>query len=407
MEQYSPAVVYDRLSANERLILELLKNDSSTAERIVRRESVDPTVISTLAERHKVSPLVMQRMSRLTLPATLRDDVTTLAHGLSVIATAFNMEARRELRIVVRVLSEAGVDSLLMKGLAVSKDPRRRFNDLDVLIREPDLSRASAALEAAGYRYRGSNVLNRREKLTPFDSSEWNNQFPYQSPRSRLCVEIHTNLFERDRIRLESLGSILDNVDMFWTDRSWDDELGCHVPTHERTLALICVHSALKRSPAHNTYILRHAYDIAQLLSDGIDRNAFLHLCGAWSIEYFACVSLRLADALLDVPAAAHLVRHLRGALTKRQARLAEIHLRCFRGLGDASLTQRLRYALSMPLAIGGGRRKSLRWYRQLVVPPRWQQETRHGVPRDSIAIIFTYFYGPFIRLIRAWRRKD
>jgi hypothetical protein len=350
--------------------------------------------------------LVFKRLSGLALPQALEPLAREIAQRTVVAAMAVNMQVRREIQVLAGVLDDAGVEFLILKGPAVTKDPLRRFNDLDILIREENLALAIAALEAAGYRYRGSNVLNQRERESPFQSSSWNNQFPYQSPRSKLCVEVHTNLFERDRIRLEGLGRLLDGVDLFWEGRVWDAELRCYLPARECTLALLCVHSALKRSPAHNTYVLRHAYDIVQLLASGVDIDRFVHLCTTWAIEYYACVSLRLADILFDSPSLEPLIDRLENALTPRQAQLADIHLRCFRGLGDASLIHRYRYALLMPLAIGGGGRKNVRWYRELLLPPRWSQETRHGVSRSSIAIALTYLYGPFVRLLRVWRRQ-
>jgi len=394
------------LPTNERLIVALARNDVLEAQRIVASDGIDVEVVHALSERHKMTPLVFKRLADLTLPETIAPRIRSIAQRAVIGAMAVNMEVRREIRILADVLGKAGVDFLLLKGPAVTKDPLRRFNDLDILIHEDALPEAVRALERAGYRYRGSNVLNQRERESPFQSASWNNQFPYQSPRSRLCVEVHTNLFERDRIRLESLGRLLDDVGLFWERHTRDDELGCSVPARECTLALLCVHSALKRSPAHNTYVLRHAYDIVQLLAKDTDLDRLVELCGSWGIEYYACVALRLAEGLFDSPKARLVIDRLEPALTPRQARLADIHLRCFRGLGDAALGHRYRYALLMPLAIGGGGRKSMRWYREILLPPRWSQETRHGVSRNSVAIALTYLYGPFVRLVRVWRRQ-
>ena len=178
----------------------------------------------------------------------------------------------------------------------------------------------------------------------------------------------------------------------------WDADLGCFIPSAEAVLALLCMHSATKRSPAHNTYILRHAYDIAGMLQQDLDMERFLFLCREWEIEYYARTAFRLTALSMGIQQPLEPAALLESGLSSRQRRLSGIHLKCFQGLGTASFFYRKVYALYMPSAIGGSFRKALQWYWQLIFPTLWQQRARFGIRRNSPAVFLTYLYGPFIR---------
>ncbi len=386
----------------ERLIAALAASQRETAQAIVNTHPIDLAALAHLSAQHMVSTLVLQRLSALQLPAALQERTSALSREAVFATMAANARYRRELALLAGLFADVEIDFVLIKGQAVDKDPLRRTNDLDVLIRQADLQRAFAALEHSGYEYAGSGVLSEKERRRPESQLAWNNQFQFRSPHSGLSVEVHINLFERDRIRLENLDRLLDNIQLFWEGRSWDSELGCFVPAAEASLALLCVHSATKRSPAHNTYILRHAYDIVQLLERGVDQERFLTLCRVWGIAYYAYVSLRLAALSLGAAAPAAAAAQLEPELSARTRRLAEIHCRCFRGLGRASAYHRMRYTLYMPFAIGGGLHKALVWYRQAILPPLWKQEERFGISRSSPAIYLTYLVAPFARAYAA-----
>ena len=380
-------------SDNERLIVALLKNDSAGAGRLADGGKIRPEKVLRLADRHMLGAIVCDRLSRL------RPELAEAGNMVRA-AAAVNMRLRYELKLAADLFRAANIDFLLIKGFAVDKSPLRRTNDIDILIREQDLTESFAALEKAGYRYTGSGVMSEKEITEPLDTLGWNNQFQFQSPVNPVNIEVHTNLFERDRIRLENLDRLLDNVNVFWEGKVWDGEIGCFTPSPEATLALLCVHATTKRSPAHNTFILRHAYDIAGLFRKELDTERFLYLCREWGLEYYACTALRLTALCLDIEGEPlRIAASLEPALTSRQLRLSKVHLRCYRGLGHASFFYRKFYAILMPPAIGGGFRKAISWYRQEIFPPVWLQESRFGVKRTSPAIFLTYLYGPFVRL--------
>lgn len=393
-------------SDNERLIVALLNNNKIYAQQLLDGGRVEPEKLFRLADRHMVSALVFDRISRLRIEGTVSeffsmDDARTLRKSVAV-----NMRLRHELKLVVEILKKEGIDFLLIKGFAIDKSPLRMMNDIDILIDGKNLKKTFTILENTGYRYIGSGVMSDKEICNPFSTLSWNNQFQFESQTRIVSIEIHTNLFEGDRIRLENLERLLNKVNLFWEQARRDTDLKCFIPSTEATLALLCIHSATKRSPAHNTYILRHAYDIAEIFKGNLDMERFLFLCREWEIEYYAYTALRLTALSLGIQQTMEAAALLESSLTLRQKRLSEIHLKCFQGLGHASLFYRKLYALYMPPSIGGGFRKALRWYREQIFPTLWQQRGRFGIKRNSPAVFLTYLYGPFVRAYDILARK-
>jgi hypothetical protein len=392
-------VQYPYTSDNERLIPALLKDNRSEAQKILDSGTASLSEVMRLAERHMVDVIILKQLARLRLNgAAASSFIPEYAERLRE-AAALHVRLRYELKQAARTLRQAGIDVLHIKGFAIDRSPLRRMNDIDLLIRARDLDSAFSTLEQAGYRYMGSGVMSEKEIRKPFSTLEWNNQFQFESPTSPVSVEIHTNLFERDRIRLENLDTLLDGVALFWEGRVWDEELACFIPSAEASLALLCMHSTTKRSPAHNTYVLRHAYDIWNICQQAFNGERFRFLCRQWEIQYYAYTALRLSALSLGIEQLDEAASALEPALTSRQRSLSDLHLKCFRGLGHASFLYRKIYTLRMPTAIGGGLRKALAWYRRAVFPPLYRQEQLFGIRRSSPAIYLTYLYGPFLRI--------
>jgi len=270
---------------------------------------------------------------------------------------------------------------------------------LDVLVKNDEIDKIFEVLEKENYKYVGSNVLSKKELNNPKLQYKWNNQFQFKVPNDNIVIEVHTNLFERDRIRLEDLSSLLDNVDVFWKNKKWDNDLQCFLPSIEATLALLCVHTATKRSPSANTFILRQTFDILCILNKDLNYKYFKELCRIWHIEYYVYFSLLLTFNIFNKENCTSLLYYFEKELTSSKKLLAAVHLRSFRGLGNASLFYRKVYAFLMPFVIGNGFYKSIKWYLKVLFPPIWNQEKKFGIKRTSPLIYLTYIYGPFIQL--------
>ena len=84
-------------------------------------------------------------------------------------------------------------------------------------------------------------------------------------------------------------------------------------------------------------------------------------LCREWEIQYYEYTAYRLTAMALSKKEILENVVLLEKKMTVRQNHLSDLHVKCFQGLGDASLFTRKLYAFYMPGAIGGSIRKASR----------------------------------------------
>ncbi len=390
----------------EKLLIALTANRINQACSIIKTTPPDYPWLLQLAAKHKLHGIVAQRLLDLAKICDVDLPKADIKASLQL-AVALNLQLKAGFLSIKEILKKLQVDFLLIKGFALDSSPLRAMNDIDILIQENDLKQVFKAMTTAGCTYVGSGVMSKKEFADPFSTLHWNNQFQFITPRTSTHVEIHTALFERDRIRLERLDRFLDRVDLFRAGCRYSADLDCNVPSPEANLALLCIHSTTKRSPAHNTYILRHALDLWSLLEEGIDMNRFINLCREWDIGYYACTAFRLSAIALTLPEIESMAAQLEPLLNKRERLLSQLHLNCYRGPGDAPFLRRKIFALFMPLAIAGGLKKGLSWYRKLLFPPVWYQEERYGITRNSPFFFLSYIYGPFVFIWRSlWGEK-
>jgi hypothetical protein len=126
-------------------VVRSVANDGTLGDRITVPEGVPLDAIARAADFHGVPGF-----ARLALDAS-PPELTTLVH----VAQARHLRALDDLRLVVDVLSEAGVDLLVVKGPALvatcyGVPHLRSYVDLDIAVRPADLGRAVEALERAG-----------------------------------------------------------------------------------------------------------------------------------------------------------------------------------------------------------------------------------------------------------------
>jgi hypothetical protein len=124
---------------------------------------LDWDLLLSLAERHAVVPLLYRHLcasGAVRIPADFDQRLRRLYFG----SVSLAMFLTEELRRVLRVLSDRGIEALAYKGPALAVHlygdvSLRTFRDLDLVVRPRDFAAARAALEGAGFR--------RREVLTP------------------------------------------------------------------------------------------------------------------------------------------------------------------------------------------------------------------------------------------------
>jgi len=148
------------LPPEAKLLIEYIRlffgtGDNRTIETLAPR--TDWTVLTKLARRHRVTPLV----SRALAQSQCRADSVTIRdfEQRHAVIAAQNIRLSHELVKVLSLLDENGIPAVPWKGptlgaLAYGDTSLRQFDDLDILVDHSTLLRTDRVLRAAGYRRR-------------------------------------------------------------------------------------------------------------------------------------------------------------------------------------------------------------------------------------------------------------
>ena len=121
-------------------------------DRVEPASGIDTDLFVKLARFHRVSAFAWERREALGLTKVcsnaLRSEMLATLHR--------NLHFAAELKITLKALSDAGVETILLKGAclmdALYHDPSKRpISDLDLLIRPSDADTALEALRGVGY----------------------------------------------------------------------------------------------------------------------------------------------------------------------------------------------------------------------------------------------------------------
>ncbi|RLF56123.1 MAG: hypothetical protein DRN37_08495 [Thermoplasmata archaeon] len=174
----------------ERLLLDLLGSDveSYPGEKIRGLSNPDWESILQLSKRHSISPLLYQRVKRLDPAHEIVPGVIKKLRDVYLYSAALNMRRYHKLAKVLSLLAGEGIPVIVLKGaylaaIVYEKIGMRAMQDVDLLFKMKDLSRAQEILMEGGY-YRPENGL--------FLDIHWNIDLSYAD----LNVEIET-IWER------------------------------------------------------------------------------------------------------------------------------------------------------------------------------------------------------------------
>jgi hypothetical protein len=205
------------------------------------------------AEDHVVVPLVAERLENCD-PALIPPEIRARLRESRRAYAACSLQMTAELvRLLVR-FAGAGLEALLTKGPALSVrcygDPgMRQYGDLDLIVREKDIRRATQAMLDLGY--------EPRVPLTAIDAKKIPGEYAFRKPGTHLLVEFHTERTFRYHPRPLQIEKLFERRASVAID-------GRDVPvlSLEDELVLICVHGA-KHFWEHLMWIA----DVAALIS--------------------------------------------------------------------------------------------------------------------------------------------
>jgi hypothetical protein len=162
---------------------------------IAAAQGLDWTLVSRIAERHRVQGLVWNalRESGAPLPAEVGDRLRAAAARI----VRQNLELTAESLRLTALFGEAQIPHLFVKGISLgvlaygSIGPKMGW-DIDLLVPLDSLEPAAAALESAGYRLSLPNGPKARGRLGLWHR-HWKESV-WASADGRLTVELHTRL---------------------------------------------------------------------------------------------------------------------------------------------------------------------------------------------------------------------
>jgi len=249
----------------------------------------------------------------------------------------FTLRLTAELfRILDRFTSE-GIGALVVKGpvLAVQAygDPAMRaYGDLDLLVRQRDIRRATELLSAAGF--------SPAVPLSAIDAGRIPGQYLFSKPDSKLIVELHNDLTLRyfpRRLPIEEFFARQIRVRL--------DAREAPALSVEDELVLICIHGA-----KHFWERLMWIADVAALVSrqTGIDWQRVADSARAVEAERMLHTGLRLASDLLEARLPGKVLAMAQADAVS--ARLVERTLKWLPAAGSAppGLLERAAYRLGM-----------------------------------------------------------
>jgi hypothetical protein len=134
-----------------------MDTESVERTRALLRENIDWSAVLQTALRHGVMPL-LYRSLHTTCPDAVPQTFLERLRDCFCASAGHNALLTRELLKLLHLLEGDGIPVLPFKGpvLAVAVYGNlqlRQFGDLDILVRKPDVRRATALLQAQGYRW--------------------------------------------------------------------------------------------------------------------------------------------------------------------------------------------------------------------------------------------------------------
>jgi len=251
--------------------------------------SADASRLIVLAEEHGVIGHLAACLSALK-EDTLQPQARQLLIDRQRAQNFTTLRLTAELLCLLERFASEGIAALVVKGpvLAVQAygDPARRgYGDLDLLVRQRDIRRATELMIAAGYQA--------AVPLSAIDAGKIPGQYLFSNPDSKLLVELHNDLTLRYFPRPLPIEEFFARQVRVRLDAHEAPALSV-----EDELVLICIHGA-----KHFWERLIWIADVAALVSrqSGIDWERAAKSAKAVGAERMLHTGLRLATDLLKV----------------------------------------------------------------------------------------------------------
>ncbi len=381
--------------------------------------------------KHEIAPLVYNKLIKSSLCSSVEYKIKKLGLPLILQAKLQNQQYKKELVRIKKTMDKNKVEFILLKGLSLDSSELRVSGDIDILVHQNQFLMAMGSLIEIGYDYVGlsSNPhlnpserralasalakqrLEENEKIYIENLLAWNNHYEMFNPKIGVVLEIHTNLFQSERVYVEDLSPVLKQIRYFWNTKRCNESVGCYVLSPEHSLIHLCLHNAINRSPANNTYILKLLLDIDKMIEHGILWDSFVDITVALKIAPFVLFSLLMTRELLDTVIPLFIVKRLEMNCTASQLWMTRIHLRCINSLQSNSILLSCVYSFVCAFVLEYRCAYSLLclFFFHILFPARKKMSYIYYLDESSPLILFTYIINPirwFYLVMRKILRK-
>jgi Uncharacterised nucleotidyltransferase len=279
------------------------------AERIrsLSQQDLNWDSLLLLALRNGLLPLLSHHLNKI-CPTLVPPDRLDYLRDYFRKNNAFNLLLTGELVRLLKVFASEGIRALPYKGPAVAVGiygdlSLRQFCDLDILVREPDVWKATELLSQQGFE---PHFIIPPEKQEAFVRLGYVRLF--RRDEGRMVVELHWRVAPR-------FFDVPLDTEKLWERLQTVNLLGSQVlfPAAEDLLLMLCVHAAKDFWEK-----LEWVSSIAELLRAHPEMNwkRMLQQAGELHSEQMLLVGLSLANQLLDGPLPEHLAARVKSSAT-------------------------------------------------------------------------------------------
>jgi hypothetical protein len=339
------------------------------------------------AEEHCVLPLVAARVNHLDhalTPPEVRHKLLELQRAQAL----FALQLTAGLFRLLAHFANAGIQVLVTKGPALAarcygEPGMRQYGDLDLVVREADIRRATQSMLELAY--------EPRVPLTAIDAKKTPGEYAFIKPGTDLLVELHTEQtfrYHPRRLQIEKLFERSAFVTI--------DEREVPVLSLEDELLLICVHGA-----KHFWERLMWIADVAALISrQPVDWDRALAVAREVGAERILRLGLCLASDLLGAELPPQLEASVRSdrAVAKLAAQIESRHLHP--ELHQIGILQRAAFRVQMR----GGLLPGLAYLLRLSLSPT---EEDWALGEEGNRSVFIDVISRPLRLARKYRRPS
>ena len=301
---------------------------------------------------------------------------------------------------ISQIFKNKNIEFIVLKGLTINELEYRDFGDLDILVKEKDLLKAADILYNLEYYYKYQTYTRKIKKAEINDISKqltWNNEFPFYNNKTKLTIEIHTNIFKKSYNYYRGIDETLENIDSFWENKVYNEFIQCYSLSDIDRLILMCLYTATKRSLYNDNFALRGLLDIEKILTKKIDLDLLVSRTIQLKLVPFVYFALNLTYQIFDNRKLPELLKIFEKKLPKAEKFICYIHSKCFYNFQKGSILYTKLYQIIFPLILGKGflfKIKNL-FLLNYFFPPRRKMQEMYHINQNSPLILLTYLMAP------------